>query len=108
MSPGWFAAVNVVGTTARVLAIRWAGHAAGEYVAWVWTVAARFRAPLTVATAVLSVATAVPMVVTLDRMRRRGAAAAAACHEGPGSRLDGGIEAFDGGGARGRSKQRSE
>lgn len=77
MSPTHFAAVNVAGTTARVLAIRWAGHAGAGYVARAMPFIARFRAPLTIATAAAAAATALPLVMALIHgARGRGVTAA--------------------------------
>lgn len=105
MSPTHFAVVNVAGTTARVLAIRWAGHAGVGYVARAIMFIARFRAPLTIATAATAAATALPLVMALIHgMRGRGATAADAAAAAVSGGRDGG-KGWGGGDAK---KQRTE
>ena len=84
MSPGRFTALNVVGTALRVLAIRGAGTAAAGLVAGLLALVGRFRAPVTAATAALSMASAAPVVTGLLRMRRKAADEAAAGGGGGG------------------------
>ena len=75
MSPSLFSAVNVVGTAARVLAIRlcvlYAATGFGFDVTTVTSFIDRFRSQLTIATAVVSVATAVPLALGVIRAAGR-------------------------------------
>lgn len=68
MPTAWFAAVNVFGTVARVIVIRWAGHAAAGHVTWALGHVVALRGPLTAATAVVSAAAAMPFMVGLVKL----------------------------------------
>lgn len=71
MQPGWFAAINVLGTVARLAVIRLAGSAAGSLIHRVLDTVQRFRLYVLLVTVAVALASAVPIAGALIGLWRK-------------------------------------